>query len=103
MSATNKAILIQVKNAGALAANQGKVAALAAGVAPATIESTVLSTVVSKLKDNFKTQGVDADVSMVEPAGYQPASGSGLMVNVACVAGGAAVVGLAWLLFGGRK
>lgn len=93
--ATNRAILIRVKNAGQLASAQGSAAGLMAGIAPAMIEGKVYDEVSSKLRAALKTQGVDADVSIVEPNSFRsPADNSPPWQSPLFIAGGVGVLGL---------
>lgn len=101
--ATNRAILIRVKNADMLARSQGSMAALAQGLAPATIEAKVVDEVASKLRSALTQQHVDAEVSVVEPNAFQSASGSHIATDVAFAIGGAGVFAVIWYLFAGRK
>jgi hypothetical protein len=66
------AVLIRVNNVADVVKQQGQLAAFAQALAPATIESKVYSTLADKLKTALAEQGVDADVHVVNPAGYEP-------------------------------
>lgn len=67
------AVLIRVNNVANVVQQQGQLASLAQALAPQTIESKVYATLADKLKTSLADQGVDADVSVVNPAGYAPA------------------------------
>lgn len=101
---TNRAILIRVKNAGELARSQGTLATVAQSLAPATIESKVYDEMAKQLQQKFKEQHVDADVTIVEPRGYQSADGGKhIWQDVAIGIGLAGAIALAWgLVSSGR-
>lgn len=67
------AVLIRVNNIAQVVAQQGQLAALAQSLVPQTIEGKVYSSLASKLKTSLADSGVDADVNVVNPAGYAPA------------------------------
>lgn len=101
-AATNRAILIRIKNPAELARSQGAIAALAQTLAPATIEAKIYSTVRDQLAAGFKEKGVDADVIVtdVPVSSWKPPSksmpiGMDIMIGL----GGLGVAGVAWWLF----
>jgi hypothetical protein len=60
------------------------------------------------MSDEFKkkltAQGIEADISVVEPRAFMPASSSHIATDVAFAIGGMGVVGLLWYLFSsGRR
>ncbi len=67
------AVLIRINNAAEVVKREGQLASLAQALAPSTIESKLYSTLASKLKASLADSGVDADVHVVNPAGYAPA------------------------------
>jgi hypothetical protein len=95
-------ILIRVKNASELARSQGAVATFAEALAPATVGTKVLSTIASELKKALKEKNVDASIEVVDPAGWEPASGK-FMQDLGFAVGGAGVLAGLWWLFVGRK
>lgn len=101
---TNRAILIRVKNADALARSQGSVAAFAQGIAPATIEAKVYAEIQKKLSDSLRAQNVDAEVSVVEPNAFRLADGSShIATDIGFAIGGAGVLAILWYVFSGRR
>ena len=88
-----RGILIKVRNAQQLAAAQGGAAgAVAATLVPETIESVVLDKMVTQFKGALRTQGVDAEVSIVSADPHRPVtSGYG-----AGVVTGLGLAGLGW-------
>lgn len=97
-----QAILIRVKNASELARSQGAVATFAEALAPATVGTKVLSTIAAQLKSALKGNNVDAEVTVVDPAGWEPASNK-FVQDVGFAVGGAGALAAAWWLFFGRK
>lgn len=109
-TSTERAVLIKIKNVPAVITKQGGSAgALAQGVGSfakglgssainATLEGKVYDTVAAQLHDKFKEQGVDADVQVVEPAGYQAAGASPIWKPIALGLGGVGVLVLGWKL-----
>lgn len=96
-------ILIRVRNAEELARSQGAVATLATALAPATVGTKVLSTIASELKKALKDKNVDAEITVVDPAGWQPADGK-FIQDVGFAVGGAGVLaGLYWLFTRRKK
>lgn len=93
---TNRAILIRVKNAGEVARSQGTLATIAQSLAPATIEAKVYDEMAKQLQQKLKDQHVDAEVTVVEPKGMQPADGKHVWQDVAIGLGLVGVVALAW-------
>lgn len=96
------AIVIRVKNAGALAAQGGAAGSLAFEAVPNTITNIIYGRMRDEFLQKFKEKGVDADVSITTtpPAGPPPRSDF-----VPGVLAGGALVGLAWgaaKLFGRR-
>lgn len=71
-TARGNAVLIRVNNVASVVQREGQLASLAQALAPQTIESKMYSTLASKLKASLAEQGVDADVNVVNPAGYTP-------------------------------
>jgi hypothetical protein len=100
---TGKAILIKVKNAADLARSQGALASFAQALAPASIESKVYQQMASELGKALKEKSVDADISIVEPAGWQPAGMGHVWTDVGFAIGGAGIIGALWWLLSGRK
>lgn len=104
---TNQGILIKVKNAAELARSQGALASFASAIAPATIEAQVYKAVAQKLADALRDNNVDADVSVVEPAKFQPADGkhiaTDLVIGAAAIGGIIAVLAFGSRLIGGKK
>jgi hypothetical protein len=101
---TNRALLVRVKDPAAVARSQGKLAAFAAGLAPATIEAKVYEIMGDEFKKKLASQGIEADVSVVEPKSFQAAGSSHIATDVAFAIGGMGVVGLLWFLFSsGRR
>lgn len=98
---TNRAILIKVHNAAALARSQGAAASLVQAIAPATIEAEVYKKVAEKLAAALRENNVDADVQVVEPKAFQPADGKHIATDI--VIGAAAIGGIIAVLAFGRK
>lgn len=95
-AASNRAVLIQIKNLPAVVKAQGgALGSLAQSLVPDTIEAKVYDTVASQLVSKFKEQGVDADVKVVTPTGYQPAGGSPIWMPLALGLGGFGVLATA--------
>lgn len=69
-------ILIRVRNPVDLARREGGVAALAQALAPATVEEKINKTIADRLRGALKNEGVDAEITIVEPAAYRTAGGS---------------------------
>ena len=99
---TNHALLIKVKNAAELVRSQGALAAFAQTLAPATLESKVLSTLRDKLTSALKEQNVDADISIVEPKAFTAAGGGHIARDVGLVVAGVGGLALLYHLFRGR-
>ena len=105
VSETNRAILIRLKDPIGVARAQGATAAFAASLAPATIEARVYEAVAMQIGASLGEKNVEADVTVVEPAGWTEATN---MVNLgsdfAYILGGAGVAGvLYWLFRKGKK
>ena len=96
---TNQAILIKVKNAGALARGQGILASVAASIVPATVEAKVNRTIADKLKTSLKDQNVEADVSIVDPKNFQASGLSHIGTDLGFAVGGAGVLAFFYWLF----
>jgi hypothetical protein len=76
--ATNRAILIRVRNAAELARSQGALGTLAAALVPGTVEAKVYDEMKAKLVESLKANNVDADVSVVEPKNFKSPTNSHL-------------------------
>ena len=68
-----KAILIHVRNPAQVARQQGGVAALAQALAPDTVEEKIHATIADRLRGALRNEGVDAEVTLVEPSNLKPA------------------------------
>lgn len=68
-----KAILIHVRNPAQVARQQGGVAAIAQMLAPDTVEEKIHSTIADRLRGALRNEGVDAEVSIVEPSAFRSA------------------------------
>lgn len=69
-----RALLIQVRDVQALVRAKGGAAGdFAQKIMPDTIADQVYSEMAKKMSEGLKAEGVDADVRVVSPAGYQPA------------------------------
>lgn len=96
---TGTAILIKVNNTAALAKSQGQVAALAQSLLPATIEAKVYDTIATQLKSALGQQGVEADVTLVQPAAWKPANSSHIAADIGFAIGGAGLLAvIMWLV-----
>ena len=93
---SERAVLIRVRNAPELVRKAGAVASLAQTLFPTTLDSKVYSEMATKLAAGLKAEGVDADVRVVEPAGWQRARG---IISWPDAAVGAAVVIMALLVW----
>lgn len=101
---TDRAVLVKLKDAGALARSQGSVAAFAQGIAPATIETKVYATLAEKLSASLKQQGVEADVTVVQPGAWRTLDGSHIGSDLAFMVGGAGIAALLyWVAFRRKK
>jgi len=100
---TNRALLVKLKDPGALARSQGSVAALAQGIAPATIEATVYTTAAGEVQKALAARGIPSEVSVVEPGQFRPAGSSHVAQDIGFAIGGMGIVGLLWWLFSGRR
>lgn len=100
---TERAILIRLRNPGALARGQGATAAFAESLAPATVEAQVYDEVASQLDAALLSKNVDAEVSIVEPKMWSPAGLAHVGSDIAFFVGGAGIVGALYWLFSGRK
>lgn len=84
----DKALLIKVRNIPEVVASKGAVASLAQKAAPETIEAKVYEEMGKQLKDKLRENKIDADVSIVNPAGFAPAAsdmGRNLAIGVGVV------------------
>jgi len=90
------AVLIRINNAAEVVKREGQLAALAQALVPATIESKLYSTFASKLKASLNEQGVDADVNVVNPAGYVPAKSDVLRDVFVGIIGATAFAGIVY-------
>jgi hypothetical protein len=72
MSVTNQAIVIRVRNAADLVRRSGAIASFAQQLLPTTLESEVYSRMAKELDQGLRAKGVDAEVAVVEPAGWRP-------------------------------
>jgi hypothetical protein len=101
---TGKGILIKLSNPAAIARSQGNMAALAQGLAPATIESKVYDGARDEISKSLKLKGIDADVTVVQSGAFHPADGSHVWTDLAFAIGGAGIIGIFWWLASrGRK
>lgn len=96
--APGRGVLIQVHNSAQLARSQGAIASVAQALAPETIDAKVLDQIKSELAKALKEKGVDAVVTVVDPASFRPADGSHIWVDVAAGVGGAGVLIVLWEL-----
>lgn len=97
------ALLIKVNNTHDVVRQQGALASLAQTLAPMTVESQLYSTLGDKLKSALLDQGVDATATVVNPAGYKPATSDVLRDVVIGVLGAGVFAGIAYLVKRGRK
>ncbi len=96
---TGRAVLIRVKNVPELVQKQGGgIGSALQKLAPATLETKVLDTMRMKLAEEFKKQGVDADVSVVASAGFMPAGSSPIWKPLAITFGSLGLAALIWKL-----
>ena len=103
-SATERAILIRLRDPGALARGQGATAAFAEQLAPATIEAQVYDEVANQIDAALAAKNVDADISIVEPKVWSPAGLAHVGSDIALFMGGAGLVGVIyWLFSRGKK
>jgi hypothetical protein len=103
MADTHKALLIKINNPADLARSQGALAGFAQQLAPATIEAKIYDTMKAKIADSFKAQGVDADISIVEPSAFTHASVGHVAQDIAYGMGFLGLAGLVWYLLQPRK
>lgn len=90
---TGQALLVRVKNPGALAASQaGTSGAIAAALLPETINNQVLTAVKAQLQDKLAQNGVLADIEIVDDTGSQATLQSDLFGGIAI--GGVAVAAI---------
>jgi hypothetical protein len=68
-----KAILIRVRNPAELARKQGGAAAIAQMLAPNTVDEKIHATIADRLRGALRNEGVDAEISIVEPDNVRPA------------------------------
>ena len=102
----NRSILIKVRNVPELVRKQGgALGGLAAGLVPETINATVYDKMAAELLKGLTEKGVDADVKVVEPTGFQAAGGSPIWKPLAMGLGGAGLLMLGWKIVGlfGKK
>ena len=99
---TGRAILIRAKDPGAVVRSKGAVASFLQQQAPSTLEGKFYDEMAKKMKEGLKAQGVDADVQVVEPSGWQSAGSSPVWKPLAIGASALGVGLLGWMLFGGR-
>jgi len=102
---TNLAVLVTLKNPGALARREGAAASFAANVAPAMIESKVYEGLAAKLQDALAGQNVEADITVVEPRKWMPANGTtSIASDLGYVIGGTGLMAaFAWAIMKGLK
>lgn len=100
---TNRAILVRVNNTAQLARSQGGIATAAQRIAPATVEARVYDEVAKSLRQAFKDQNVDADVELVEPSGWSPATASFVWSDIAAGVGLIGVTALLWRYISKRR
>lgn len=92
---SGRGVLITVKDVPALVRAQGgATGALAQRFLPDTIENTVYQQMAAEIASGMKDKGVDADVKIVSPVGFKPAS-TPEFTRGAFV--GAGAVGIGWL------
>lgn len=92
-------LLIQVRDPNALAASKGgRVASFITSVAPESITNKIYSEMQKQFAQKLREQGVDADVQIVDPAGYRP-SGMGGTEALVFVGVGAVTAGLGMLIW----
>lgn len=95
----DKGILIQVKNVPEVVKAQGGAAGgVAYSLAPASITGKVYDTMKDQLTTKLKEQGVDADVKVVVPTGFQEAGSNPIWKPVALGLSGIGVLALSWKL-----
>ena len=83
-----RGVLIQVRDTKALAALKGGAAGgFAANLFPDTIDAKVYSDMRDKIAAGLKSEGVDADVSVVVPEGHVPAGASPIWKPIAITLG----------------
>lgn len=95
-----RAVLIRVKDVAALVKAQGGgVGAFAVSLAPDTISDVVYSKIAAELASGFKEKGVDVDVKVVSPVGFQLAGSSPIWKPLAITFGAAGAGYGAWRIF----
>lgn len=97
------AVLIRLNNTAEIVQKQGQLASIAQMLAPSTIETKVYSTLADKLKTSLAEQGVNADVNVVDPAGYKPIQSDVLRDILIGVAGATVFAGLSYGIGRWRK
>lgn len=101
---TDRAVLIKLKDPGALARSQGAAGAFAQGIAPAFIETKVYSGLADQLGEALKAKNIDADISVVQPSLWAPAGNGYIAQDLAYVIGGAGIASFfCWLAFRRKK
>ena len=101
---TDRAVLIKLKDPGALARSQGAAGAFAQGIAPAFIESKVYSGLAEQLGEALRAKNIDADISVVQPGTWKPADNGHIAQDLAYVIGGAGIAAFfCWLAFRRKK
>lgn len=96
------AILVQIKNTGALAATQGgTLGKVAQAIAPSTIGNKVIDEMISRMRTDFKKNGVDAEVFAVDAKEYRASLPIGEGALFATL--GAVAMGILWITFGGGR
>jgi hypothetical protein len=99
-----RSVLITVRDIPALVKAQGGgAAALVNRIVPDTIEETVYDKMVADITGAMKQKGVDADVKVVSPMGYQPARSSCFLVGALVGVGATIALGLLAHFVGRRK
>jgi len=96
-------ILIRVRNPVDLARKQGGVAALAQMLAPATVDEKIHQEIANRLRGALKNEGVDAEVSLVEPSGLKSAGMSNIWKALAIGLGVLGTSYIGYRVVKGRK
>lgn len=100
---TNRAILVKLRDPGAVMRGQGALASGIAALAPSPMtEALVYSGAAKKIKQGMVDNGIDADVSVVDPKNWKTV-GTHLAHDIGFAVGGAGVLAAAWWFFRGRK
>jgi hypothetical protein len=96
-SATNRAVLIRVKNMSQVVAAQGgKMGSLFYASMPDTIEAEAYKKMADQVAAGMKEKGVDAEVMVVEPSGFTSAASNPIWEKLAIGLMLVDVVALGW-------